>query len=94
MTTTIQNRQVSEDDEFNDPNWNYAILMTELKDRIVDLQYDLNNIRDPEVLGLAHSIYIKLKKDYFDLMVQSMNLEHDIRIERSLENMIGGNSNE
>ena len=94
MTTTIQNRQTNEEDEFDDPNWNYAILMAELKGRIVDLQYDLNNIRDPEVLGFANSLYLKLKKDYFALMVNSMDLEHDIRVERALDNLAGGNLNE
>lgn len=98
MTSTIQNnRSFSEEDEFEDPNWNYAILLTELKERIKDLQYDLNNIKDPEVLGFAASLYIKLKRDYFNLLVQSMNLEHDIRIEQSLkviENILGDDKNE
>lgn len=98
MTSTIPNNQsFSEDDEFSDPNWNYAILLAELRERIVNLQYDINNIKDPEVLGFATELYTKLKNNYFDLMVASMDLEHDIRIERilqSIEDNLGGHENE
>lgn len=97
MTSTIQNNQFTEEDEFSDPNWNYAILLTELKERIVDLQYDINNIRDPELLGVATKLYTDLKNNYFNLLVVSMNLEHDIRMERtftSIEKDLGGNEHE
>lgn len=91
MTTTTPTnnivRSVSQEDEFGDPNVNYEILMAELRDRIINLQYDLNNIRDPEVLGFASNLYLKLKNNYFKLMTDSMNLQHDLIIEQTLDHI-------
>lgn len=97
MTSTIQNKSFTQEEEFEDPNWNYAILLTEQKERIINLQYDMNNIRDPELLGFATKLYTDLKNNYFNLLVISMNLEHDIRMEQtfsSIEKDLGGAQDE
>ena len=101
MTTTIPNKNIvksfSETEEFEDPNLNYKILLAEMRERIVDLQYDLNNIKDPEVYGFAVKLYIQLKNRYFDLMVQAMHIEHNIVSEQALSviaQSLGGEENE
>lgn len=55
------------DDEFKDPDTNYFVLMEELKARLINIQLDLQNIRDPEIKGIAQKIYSDLKIEYFRL---------------------------
>ena len=53
------------DEEFNDPNTNFLILMKELEQRIKTLQNDLQVIQDPELRGFENKLYRKLKVEYF-----------------------------
>lgn len=60
-------RLMMPDDEFKDPDTNYFVLMEELKARLINIQLDLQNIRDPEIKGIAQKIYSDLKIEYFRL---------------------------
>lgn len=55
------------EEEFQNPDTNYFVLMEELKTRLINIQLDLQNIRDPEVKGIAQKIYSDLKIEYFRL---------------------------
>ena len=55
------------EEEFQNPDTNYFVLMEELKTRLINIQLDLQNIRDPEVKGIAQKIYSDLKMEYFRL---------------------------
>lgn len=55
------------EEEFNNPDNNYYILMEELKTRLMNIQLDLQSIRDPEIRGFAQKIYSDLKLEYFRL---------------------------
>ena len=81
MTTTTPNdellrQNIDFDKEFNDAETNYYILLFELKDRIVNLQSDLNTIKDPEVKGCAQKLYTELKVKYFEILVKDLTLQH------------------
>lgn len=74
--------QMMPEEEFYNTDTNYSILMEELKQKLINLQLDLQNIRDPEVKGYTERIYTKLKieyfrllKDYTSLVVLSRDLE-------------------
>ena len=62
------------DEEFNDPNTNFLILMKELEQRIKTLQNDLQVIQDPELRGFANKLYRKLKVEYFYLLKSDLEL--------------------
>lgn len=69
------NTKISQDEEFLDPNVNYRILMAELRERIVKLQHDINNIQDEVILGLAQKEYTDLKIRYFKLLRDDLFLQ-------------------
>lgn len=56
------------DEEFDHPDTNYYILMEELKNKIKNIQLDLQSIRDPELKGFAEKRYSDLKIEYFRLL--------------------------
>ena len=60
-------RLMMPEEEFQNPDTNYFVLMEELKTRLINIQLDLQNIRDPEVKGIAQKIYSDLKMEYFRL---------------------------
>lgn len=60
-------RLMMPEEEFQNPDTNYFVLMEELKTRLINIQLDLQNIRDPEVKGIAQKIYSDLKIEYFRL---------------------------
>lgn len=72
MTKSIE---VDVDKEFTDSDYNFFILMAELKDRLIDLQLDIKDIKDPEVKGFAVKTYTKLKIEYFNLIAKSIELQ-------------------
>lgn len=97
MTSTTQNNQqfIDMKNEFTDPNVNHKVLLLELENRIKDLQFDLNQIRDPEVRGFATKVYTELKCTYFTFMGKALELEHDMIVEQLLQNVNqGGSENE
>lgn len=66
----------SNDEEFLNPNLNYQILLTELRERIEKIQKDMLVIQDHEVMGAAQQIYTELKVEYFRLMRDDLDLQH------------------
>lgn len=60
--------QMMPEEEFMNPDTNYMILMEELRARIMNIQLDMQSIRDPEIKGFAEKKYTKLKIEYFRLL--------------------------
>ena len=89
MTTTTPNnfneQSINFDEEFVNPNVNYAILLTELRQQIETLQTDMAAIQDPSVLGFAQQLYVDRKVKYFNLLKMDLDMQHDLRIEDILD---------
>jgi len=89
MTTTTPNKfqqqPIDFSEEFTNPNVNYAILLTELKQQIETLQTDMANIQDPSVLGFAQKLYREIKIEYFNLLKSDLDMQHDLRMENILD---------
>lgn len=72
----MSNNNISPDDvEFEDPNRNFVIVMTELRQRIQRLQLDMLHITDEELKGVAMKMYTDLRLKYFDMMYKDLRLQ-------------------
>ena len=72
------------DEEFDNPDVNYYVLSQELKQRIQNIQLDMQSIRDPELRGCAEKLYTELKaeffrlsKDYIALVAMTQDVENN-----------------
>ena len=62
--------------EFLDPNLNYEILLRKLRSRIINLEYDVKEIKDPIVKGFAEKELIKMRETYFGYLKTDLELQH------------------
>jgi tyrosine-protein phosphatase YwqE len=79
---------VSPNEEFLDPNMNYRILLTELRERLQNLQHDIEAIQDQEVKGLATQIYTDLKIQYFKLLRDDLYLQEKFSTQQIYEDIL------
>lgn len=63
-------------EEFSNPNINYDIFMRKMKNRIENLEEDINNIKDPKVKGFAEEEVMKMRQKYFDYLKVDLELQH------------------
>ena len=69
-------QRIDENEEFYNPNLNYDILMNKLRKRILDLEEDTKNIKDPIVRGYAFQELISLREEYFNYLKIDLELQH------------------
>lgn len=69
-------QQIDITEEFSNPNVNYDVFMKKLKNRIVTLEEDVNNIKDAKVKGFAEEEITKLRQKYFDYLKIDLELQH------------------
>lgn len=69
-------QQIDITEEFSNPNVNYDVFMKKLKNRIVTLEEDINNIKDAKVKGFAEEEVTKLRQKYFDYLKIDLELQH------------------
>jgi hypothetical protein len=79
---------VSPNEEFLDPNMNYRILLTELRERLQNLQHDIEAIQDQEIKGLAIQIYTDLKIQYFKLLRDDLYLQEKFSTQQIYEDIL------
>lgn len=68
--------RIDPDEEFYNPNINYDILMSKLKNRILDLENDLLVVSDPKVQTFIQDEVISLRKEYFNYLKIDLELQH------------------
>lgn len=69
-------QKIDEVEEFINPNINYDVMMSKIRNRILNLESDIQNVQDPVVKGFATEELIKLRKEYFDYLVVDLKLQH------------------
>lgn len=69
-------QQIDVTEEFANPNVNYDVFMKKLKNRIITLEEDINNIKDAKVKGFAEEEVTKLRQKYFDYLKIDLELQH------------------
>lgn len=69
-------QRIDPEDEFKNPNINYNILMGKLKSRILDLEEDFKNVKDPIIKGIINQELIDARKEYFDYIKTDLELQH------------------
>lgn len=69
-------QRIDLEEEFFNPNVNYEVLMGNLRNKILMLEEDINNIKDPEVKGFAENKMIELRKEYFNFLKIDLELQH------------------
>lgn len=87
-------QKIEENEEFYNPNINYDILMSKLKTRIVALEEDIGNIKDPILKGYALKTLIELREKYFDYMKIDLELQHLVLTNPDVYNKNSGEENE
>ena len=78
---------ISEDDEFYSAEANYMIVRAEYKQRIQKVQKDLQTISDPEIKGFAENLYLRLRKEYFDLLKADIGMQIATKTENCIEDL-------
>lgn len=63
-------------EEFQDPNINYSVLMSRLSKRIIDLEEDFQNTKDPIVKGFIFKEILETRKEFFDYLKVDLELQH------------------
>lgn len=76
---------ITPDEEFLNPEINYRILLSELRQKLETLQEDLSKIQDPAVLGFAEKQYLHYKERYFNILVYDLDLKHREVIRNNLD---------
>lgn len=84
-------QKIDNEEEFMDPNLNYDVLMTQMKNRIQILELDYQNVEDHYIKGVIKKEIISLRKEYFDYLKVDFDLQHTIR---SNPEIYGGSKNE
>ena len=69
-------QRIEPTEEFYNPNINYDVLMSKLRSRIINIEEDVKNIKDPIVKGFAEQELISLREKYFDYMKTDLELQH------------------
>ena len=72
MTTMI-----TPDEEFLNPEINYKVLLSELRQKLERLQKDMQIIEDPTVFGFAEKLYLHYKEKYFSILVYDLDMQHE-----------------
>lgn len=69
-------QKIDPEEEFNNPNVNYIILMSKLSNRIIDLESDLKVVQDNIVKGYIEKELIDARKEYFNYLKIDLELQH------------------
>lgn len=69
-------QRIDPDEEFQDPNINYSVLMSKLSKNILDLEEDFQNVKNPAVKGFIHEQILKARREFFDLLKVDLELQH------------------
>ena len=86
--------KITNDDEFFDPNINYEVLMSKIKSRIIILEEDLKNVKDPEMKGIISNKILELRESYFDYLKVDFELQHVMRSNPNIYNVGRGDEDE
>lgn len=76
---------ITQEEEFFSAEVNYTLVCTEYRQRIQKLQQDLAVISDPEVKGFAESLYLKLRKEYFDLLKVDIDMQVSVKTKNAIK---------
>ena len=68
--------RIDPDEEFYNPNINYDVLMSKLRNRIIDLEADLLVVSDVKVKAFVQDELISLRKEYFNYLKIDLELQH------------------
>lgn len=69
-------QKIDPEEEFNNPNINYMILMSKLSNRIITLEADLKVVQDNAVKGYIEKELIDIRKEYFGFLKTDLELQH------------------
>lgn len=76
MVRNMITQRIDDEEEFLNPNINYDVLMSKLKNRILDLEEDVKNIKDPIIRGYALKDLVETRERYFDYLKIDLELQH------------------
>ena len=76
MVRNMITQRIDDEEEFLNPNINYDVLMSKLRNRILDLEEDVRNIKDPIIKGYAFRDLIETREKYFDYLKIDLELQH------------------
>lgn len=62
------------DEEFDNADINFYIILTELKNDIKRILNDIQNIKDPEILAYAKKLYFQKRLIFFKLQKDDLEL--------------------
>lgn len=68
--------RIDPDEEFYNPNINYDVLMSKLRNRIIDLEADSLVVSDVKVKAFIQDELISLRKEYFNYLKIDLELQH------------------